>query len=113
GVGIGRFAVESPTARSDADARWAHDEFLQVGAEAGIPAMALMIAIFLWAVVRLTATRRVRWGVAIGAAAVAALGVHASIDYVLHFPAVGFVAAGVLGSAVAIGERRRASWRAS
>lgn len=112
GVGPGRFRVESPTARSDADARWAHNGFLQQGAETGVPGLALLAGIFLWALARCD-SRSDASGAAIGdasalvaAAAVAALGIHACVDYVLHFAVLPVAAAAILGSAVPRARRR-------
>ena len=97
GVGPGRFASESPTASSDEDLRWAHNEFLQTGAETGLLGFALTVSIFLWGFAAL-------WLgppgplAALAAAALALLGIHASVDYVLHFPAVALAGAAVVGT---------------
>ena len=99
GVGPQRFAVVSPTARSDRDARWAHSGFLQQSAEAGIPGALLLAALFGWALV-LTGVTGTRQGT-IAAAAVGALGMYAGIDYVLHFIVVSAAAGAVVGSAAA------------
>lgn len=99
GVGPGRFPVVSPIARSDADARWAHNGFLQQGAEEGVPGLALLVGLFLWGFARLWANPRPDTVTALGAAAIAALGLHACIDYILHFPAVPIVASALLGVA--------------
>lgn len=101
GVGPGRFQVTSPTAVGDADARWAHDEFLQQGAEGGLVGFGLLLALFLWGFVRLRATPGPDIVTALGAVALAALGIHASVDYVLHFPAVPIAAAALVGTAQA------------
>jgi O-antigen ligase len=99
GVGPGRFREESLVARSDPDAAWAHNEFLQQGAEGGVPALAFTLSLFVWGFARLASAseRRV---VALGAASLAALGIHACIDYVLHFPALPVVVAALVGAAV-------------
>jgi O-antigen ligase len=102
GIGPGRFAHESPTALADADADRAHQGFLQMGAEAGFPAMALLVALFLWAQFRLGMMKSFGYPQAVAAAAVTALGLHACIDYVLHFAAVPVAAAAVLGAAVSV-----------
>jgi O-antigen ligase len=101
GVGPGRFQFASPVARSDADARWAHNGFLQQGAETGVIGLVLTVLLFGWGFVRLGA------GVpdavtALGGAALAALGIHASIDYILHFAGVPLAAAVLVGGATAI-----------
>jgi O-antigen ligase len=124
GVGPGRFRVESPTARADPDARWAHNGFLQQGAETGVPGLVLLLGIFLWGLARLQGSRapavaangggpRLVAGAALGGgprlvagAAVAALGIHACVDYVLHFPVLPIAAAAILGSAVPRAHRR-------
>lgn len=102
GVGPGRFAAVSPTAQANRDARRAHNEFLQQGAEQGIPGALLAAGLFLWGFARLRAARPDRFTV-LAAVALAALGIQASIDYVLHFSAVPLTAAALLGAAT--GER--------
>lgn len=102
GVGPGGFSVSSTTARADADASWAHQEWLHLGAETGTPGLGLGLALLA------TAFARLWWGPGDAGTAVAALGlmglaVQASIDYVLHFPEV--AAAGAL--LVAAGGTRR------
>jgi len=105
GIGIGRFSVESPTARDDMDARWAHQEFLQVGAEAGVVGFILLVSAFAWAFRRLWISD-LATASAVAAAAVAALGIHACIDYVLHFPVIPIVTAALVGSAISSNEKR-------
>lgn len=92
GVGAGRFAEHAPTAQDD-DARWTHQEFLQLAAESGLPALVLALALLGWLYTGLS--RGSGNGIVVVAAALSALIVQASIDYVLHFPAV-IAAAGVL-----------------
>jgi O-antigen ligase len=101
GVGPGRFARFSPTARADQDARWAHNEFLQMGAELGWLGFALTLLLFVWGFARLLVHPAPDPIVALGAASLAALGIHSSFDYVLHFAAVPVAAAMILGSAQA------------
>jgi O-antigen ligase len=98
GVGPGRFQAVSPTALADRDARWAHHEFLQLGAESGVVGLVLLAGVFVWGFARLsvgppdTIT-------ALGAAALAALGIHACLDYVLHFAPVPLAGALLVGAA--------------
>ncbi|MDP8969903.1 MAG: O-antigen ligase family protein [Actinomycetota bacterium] len=104
GVGVGQFGQESPTALDDRDAAWAHNAYLQMGAETGLAGLALAVAIVLWGFARLW------WSPLDGATAVAglalaAVGVHAVIDYVLHFPEVPLAAAGLVGAGSAGGRR--------
>jgi O-antigen ligase len=105
GVGVGGFATTAPTAIRDQDARWAHQEFLQVGVELGWTGLALVVLLFAWGFVRLAMHPRPDAYVALGGAALAALGIHASVDYVWHFPAVPLAAAALVGAAQA------APWR--
>jgi O-antigen ligase len=100
GAGLDRFEELSPTARSDPDARWAHNEFLQVGAETGVPGLLLLTSLFVWGFARLAAEPGSPHR-AIAAAALAAVGIAASIDYVFHFAAVPITAAALLGTGVA------------
>jgi len=105
GAGPGSFRELSPTALDDRDAVWAHHGFLQVGAETGVPGFLLLVALFVWGFARL-------WAgppdaiTALGAASLAALGIHASIDYVMHFPAIPLAAAVLVGAATAARRRR-------
>lgn len=101
GVGPARFQNLSPTARSDSDARWAHSGFLQQGAEGGAVALALLLAAFGWGFARVWAAGAGAAFTAFGALSLASLGLHAGVDYVLHFPVVPLVAAALIGAATA------------
>ena len=105
GVGPGRFAKVSPTARTWPDTRWAHNGFLHQGAEQGVVGMAILVAGFAWGFVSLgrRGDRVAVWGVA----ALAGTGLLASVDYVLHFPAIPLAAAGLVGTATARAAPRR------
>ncbi len=92
GVGPGRFAELSPTARLDDDWRWAHHEFLQLAAETGLAGLALGIAVATWVLAGLWRSRH-DVGAVIAAVAIAALLTNATVDYVLHFPGVTLAAA--------------------
>ena len=115
GVGAGRFAVLSPTARSDPDdARWAHNAFLQQGAEAGVIGLGLLVALFGWGFGRLAVSADGP-SQAMVAAVLAAVAIHATVDYIMHFPAIPVAAAAVVGSATAMRKRRESvapsGWR--
>lgn len=97
GVGPGRFATASPTAATDRDLRWAHHEFLQSAAESGLLGFALLVAIFLWGFAALWSSPPTSPAV-LAAAGLAVLGMHASVDYVLHFPAVALAGAAIVGT---------------
>jgi peptidoglycan/xylan/chitin deacetylase (PgdA/CDA1 family) len=99
GVGPGRFASVSSIAGSDPDARWAHHEFLHVGAETGIPGYAILLLGFLWGIGRIAGGLAPDGMKILGASGLAALGILASSDYVLHFPLVPLVAAAMVGAA--------------
>ena len=101
GVGPGRFQFESRTARGDRDARWAHDGFLQQGAETGIVGLGLLIAIVAWGFVSLgTRPGPARTG-PIAAATLAAFAAGASVDYLMHFPAITATLAVIVGAGIA------------
>jgi O-antigen ligase len=104
GVGPGRFREESPLAVSDSDAAWAHNGFLQQGAEGGVPALVLAVSIFVWGFVRLLSIPQGR-GASLAAASLTAVGIHACVDYVLHFPILPMMAAALVGAAVGAGPR--------
>src|SRR3990170_8976709 len=101
GVGPGRFDDVPPRLLPGGEVRWAHDEFLQQGAELGWLGLILTVLLFVWAFARLWVHPAPDAVVALGAASLAVLGIHASVDYVLHFPAVPIAAAALLGTAQA------------
>lgn len=108
GVGPRRFARESPTAIQDEDARWAHHEYLQLGAETGVAGLVLALALPLWAFTRLWIAGRP--DAAVAAVGLAGVAMHAAIDYVMHFwpvalLAAALVAAGAGGSRPALSRR--------
>lgn len=106
GVGPGHFRLESPSARSDQDAQWAHNDFLQQGAETGLIGLGLLLGVFLWGFWRLGTGPRGSTTAVLAAAGLAALGIHASIDYVLRFPALPLVAAALVGWAITASRKR-------
>jgi O-antigen ligase len=108
GIGPSRFAEVSPTARVDIDARWAHNGFLQQGAEAGVPGFVLLVGFFIWGFVRLWYVPAPDAITGLGAMALAALAIHASVDYVLDFAIVPIVAAALVGIAQASPHTKRA-----
>ena len=113
GVGPGRFDEESPTAGSDPDARWAHQEFLHQGAETGILGFVLLLLIFVWALARVW-TPSPPSPLAVPAAfAIAALATLASFDYVLHFPAIALSGAALVGAGAPLLGRERGRPQAS
>jgi O-antigen ligase len=101
GIGPERFQFTSPTARSDSDLRWAHNGFLQQGAEQGVTGLLLLLLLFLWTLLRLGSVPHPDRAVALAGAAVAALGIQACVDYVLHFTALPVVAAALAGAVIA------------
>jgi len=103
-LGSGAFSDASPTAASDADASWAHNEFLQLGAEHGLPALAAAVFLIMWLFVRLRREAVMSTLALPAAAAVAALSVHACIDYVGHFALIPMLTAALVGTAVGTAE---------
>jgi O-antigen ligase len=106
GVGPGRFAEVSELAQEDVDSRYARNEFMQFGAETGVVGLVLLVLLFLWGFLRLLLSPRPNRVTAIAAVALAALGMHASVDYVLHFPAVALATAALVGTGIAAGHKR-------
>jgi O-antigen ligase len=105
GVGPNRYAGTSPLARKDpADDRWAHSEYLQQAAEAGVVGGALLTGVVLWGFAAAHRSTRPAGVVALGAAGWAAVTVQAAQDYTLHYAAVPLIAAALLGAAT--GTRR-------
>ena len=101
GVGPGRFDDVPPRLLPGGEVRWARDEFLQQGAELGWLGMILTVLLFVWAFARLWVHPAPDVVVALGAASLLALGIQASVDPVLHFPAVPLAAAALVGAAQA------------
>ena len=99
GVGPGMFAQASPTALADADARWAHSAYLQVGAETGVIGAVLLALVLTLVFGALYRSRQDKRLIVIGTAAVTALSVHAAIDYVAHFPTLVIIAGLLAGLA--------------
>ena len=93
GVGIGQFPVASPTARADADTRFAHSLALELAAEGGSPRhlCSSSCLALLAAAASLGATP------VLGIWAVTVFAAQASIDYTYRFPAVVLAAALVAG----------------
>ena len=108
GAGLDAFRLVSPTARADPDAFQAHQEFLERGVELGVAGAVLTLLLFVWAFLRLWRVPRADGVTALGAAAVAVVGVHGCVDYVLHTPAVLLGAAALLGTALL--PRREEMW---
>lgn len=103
GVGPARFDEVSTLARQDPSNRlfWAHNDFLQEGAELGIPGFVLLVGLFVWGFIALWANPTGDVFVALAASAVAAVGIQACVDYVLHFPAVALAVAALVGAGIA------------
>lgn len=97
GVGLGRFAAASPTARADDDARWAHSAFLQYGAEAGFPGLVALLALSAAPYLALWRAAPDRLAV-VGASAAAAALTQAAVDYVFHFPVIPLLTALTVGA---------------
>lgn len=105
GVGSGRYAELSPAVARDADEPWAHHEFLQHGAEAGVLGFALLVLLFLWAFEMLKRCVSSRAASVLAATALCALGLQACVEHIFQQPAVPALAAALVG--VAIGMRAR------
>jgi O-antigen ligase/peptidoglycan/xylan/chitin deacetylase (PgdA/CDA1 family) len=99
GVGPGRFAEFSTITPEDADAQWAHHDFLQQGAETGVVGLALLGALFAWAYSRLWNAAAPVDQVVLAGGVLGALAIMASTDYVLHFPLIPVSVAGLVGAA--------------
>lgn len=103
-LGSGAFSEASLTAASDADASWAHNEFLQLGAEHGLPALAAAVFLVIWSLVRLRREAVMSKLALPAAAAVAVLSIHACVDYVGHFALIPMFCAALVGTAVGAAE---------
>jgi O-antigen ligase len=103
GIGPGRFGRVAPLALEDRSQHlyWAQNDFLQQGAEQGIPGFLLLIGVFVAAFVALWMNPDVDAFVALAAATLAVVGIQACVDYVLHFPAVALSTAALVGAGMA------------
>jgi O-antigen ligase len=110
--GGGAFSETSATAASDADASWAHNEFLQLGAEHGVPALAAAASVVIWLLMRLRRAAVLSVQALPAAAAVTALGVHACVDYVGHFVLIPLFCVALVGTAIGVVETRTTGTRA-
>jgi hypothetical protein len=108
GVGPRRYEFVSPIASGNPDYRWAHHEFLQQGGEAGITGLVFLAVLFLWGFSRLWVVAKPDAITALSAASLAALGIHACLDYVMHFPAIPLVTAALAATGM-IGDRSRST----
>jgi O-antigen ligase len=97
GIGPGRFPAVSPTAIMDPDTIWPHNELLHFAAESGLVGLFLFAGIFAVAFARLWWARGDQ-GTALAAAALSAVAIHSSVDYVLHYPAVAAAAAAIVAT---------------
>jgi hypothetical protein len=100
GRGPGSFAP--PIETFDLDLRWAHHEYLQLAAEAGVVGLVLLLALVAWLFAYLW------WGrgrglvrTVAGASAVTLVAVHAAVDHVLHTAVIPLTLAVVVGWATA------------
>jgi O-antigen ligase len=106
GVGPGRFEQTSELALLEEDVRWVPSLFLEQGAEAGLPGLVLVVLIFAWAFGRMVIGGRPGWLVVTGAAAILAIGVHASMDFILHYPLIPLAAGAIFGSTTSAAWKR-------
>lgn len=103
GVGPRRFSDVSTLAAERPDALWVHNEYLQSAAETGVPGGMLVLLVALWAFAYLLHTAgdlRTLPAVIV----LTGITVNASIDYILHFPAVPLLLAALVGGAAGLDE---------
>lgn len=104
GIGPGMFRETSATALARGDARWAHNEYLQVAAETGIPGGVLLLALVAWGFACLwPPARELRALPAV--VALAGVCLHANIDFIWHFPEVPLALGLLVGAASSRGGR--------
>ena len=103
GVGPGGFSAASGNALFVSDLRWAHNEFLQVGAELGVVGLLLVLTLFAWTFMRLSSP--LAGSSTVAALAIAALGIHTSVDYLFHFPLLPAMTLALVGSTPLRGPR--------
>ena len=103
GIGPGRFGDVAPLSQVDPSNLlfWAQNDFLQQGAEQGVPGLLALVGLFVCGFVALWANPNADAFVALAAVALAAVGIQACEDYVLHFPAVVLATAALVGAGIA------------
>lgn len=99
GTGPGRFGESVSGAAPREYAAWAHNEYLELAAENGVPALFVSLALLSWLIVRLWRARDPR--AAFPALALGGAALHANIDFVLHFPIIPLSVAAFAGAAAA------------
>jgi hypothetical protein len=100
GIGPGRFAVRSEV-RNGEEVSYAHNEFLQLTAELGVPGALLLLAILSWVLMQLwRASPDPR--VLPVAVALTAITLNANIDFLWHSPGVLLALAALSGAATGI-----------
>jgi O-antigen ligase len=103
GIGPGRFGDVAPLSRREVSGVlfWAQNDFLQQGAEQGVTGLIIVVGLFASGFVALWVKTDADAFVALAAAALAAAGIQACEDSVLHFPAVAFATAALVGAGMA------------
>ncbi len=105
GVGPGSFATANPVSNDD-DLRWAHQEYLQLAAETGVVGLTLVLAVLAWVYLRLgLAAVASPHRASLGGAAVTLVALHATVDHVMHHPAVVLTLAVMVGAATSRSKR--------
>lgn len=110
GIGVGEFARHNRVSE-DADLRWVHHGYLQAAAEWGVIGLVLLLGLGVWLATLLAIGEHGGVRRMIGAAALTVVGLHGSVDYVWHAPAVMLAFAAVVG--IAAGGTRNAMTRTS
>ena len=100
GHGPGSYAPPTPV--FDLDLRWAHHEYLQQAAEAGVVGLVLLLVLVAWLFAYLWWGRRRGLARTVaGATAVTLVALHATVDHVLHTAVVPLTLAVLVGWATA------------
>ena len=73
--------------------------------------LVLLAALFGWGFARLWAIRAPDVVTALSAASLAALAIHASVDYVMHFPAIPLMTAALVATGMTGRTTRLSAWR--
>jgi O-antigen ligase len=111
GVGPGMFGPAGTPARMPWE-QYAHNEYLQVAAELGLPALLVVLAGLALTYRRLS-TAPDRDAALVGVVVLTALCLHACVDYVVHVPAVVLAAAATVGAAAPTVGRRSTDLRST
>lgn len=97
GIGVGQYPIDSGLVEDRPAGAHVHSEYLEAAAETGLPGAALLVALLCWGGWNLWRGGCPSCAGTAGTALVG-VGVHATVDYVLHFPHLVLAVAVLVGA---------------